>query len=155
MNCTKVKFINADTAFDFIETKVIQTKRKGRPVIPVSAYFCPNCLAWHITSRAKKAEAIEVIQLKSLSDENARLKQELLLASQSDYRQKLLRANRDLYETELLLKKKNLRVDGQKTAISLLNGKIERLKKLHFSAALKRIHDKHEARNKLLSTLYP
>lgn len=170
-DCTKAKFASDDAAFDFIESKVRRSKKNARPFNPLSIYFCSICLSWHITSQTKKYKinGIEkkilhlenIIKSKDerinfhsnrahlLTQENSILKQKLLELGNCG--QSTMKLNRDVYELGRLLNESNAKLGRQRLALGLSNGKINSYRKLLYSFALKRIHDKHEKR----ATLYP
>lgn len=82
--CKKVNFINEAFALTYIEKL---HKTSVRRLIPVRAYLCEKCLAWHLTSIQSKENMDKVYlerqiaNLKSkvehLKNENEILKQKL------------------------------------------------------------------------------
>ena len=62
MECKKTKFATEAYAEDYIE-KLRKTSKRER--IPQSTYLCPNCHAWHLTSKKQRSVETENSKLRS------------------------------------------------------------------------------------------
>lgn len=75
MICSKIKYDKLGTQIELkrINTHLRKYRRKNIQRHEMRAYYCPQCNAWHLTSKEERTE--EEIQLENQEDFYSKLKQ--------------------------------------------------------------------------------
>lgn len=123
--CTKVKYADKITAeLDIAKIK----KRSTRDVIPVRAYLCPMCKAWHLTSKPDPKALFERVgkledTVVALSKELAGFKQSVVVQVSPQEKATILKEKQ---VAELLAKDKQ--IEKLKAEVVTLRKKVSELR---------------------------
>jgi hypothetical protein len=60
--CPKTYFLNEKEAQNYLD---ILKKTSNRDKIPRRAYLCPKCLTWHLTSKERDIDTIQLLRQKN------------------------------------------------------------------------------------------